>query len=261
MQDGVTVVVIAVVAAIASPVGGLIALWSRPKTLFMSMALGFASGALLATISFEMLPRALALSSLYTAVTWFLVGFLLVYGFDLYVHRGRLAGAASEQRPQVERFYGRHRPRGGEVTVLAGGTSVEEVIEGLSIGVGAAITPELGLIVALAIVIDNLSESLSIGEIIRSETGADSRAAVRRTLGWTSLIGVALLVSALAGWFLLRQLPGPVLGGLFAAGAGGMFYLTVTDLVPQAEERHYQQSAALATATGFLAIFFISYFI
>lgn len=34
-----------------------------------------------------------------------------------------------------------------------------------------------------------------------------------------------------------------------------MFYLTVTDLLPEAEQRHYQQSAALAMATGFMTIF------
>jgi ZIP family zinc transporter len=39
-----------------------------------------------------------------------------------------------------------------------------------------------------------------------------------------------------------------------------MFYLTVTDLVPEAEERHYQQSAAVAIGIGFMAIFALSEF-
>ena len=38
-----------------------------------------------------------------------------------------------------------------------------------------------------------------------------------------------------------------------------MFYLTVTDLVPEAEERHYQQSAAVAIGAGFMAIFALSH--
>ena len=40
-----------------------------------------------------------------------------------------------------------------------------------------------------------------------------------------------------------------------AIGAGGMFYLTITKLLPEAEERQYQQSAGLATTAGFLLIF------
>ena len=100
-------------AAIASPLGGLIALWRKPTTLFMSVALGFASGVLLATISFEMLPKSLELGSPTIAVGGFAAGFLAIYAFDLFIHRGRLAGKESEKRPQVERFYQRRRPRGG----------------------------------------------------------------------------------------------------------------------------------------------------
>jgi ZIP family zinc transporter len=37
-----------------------------------------------------------------------------------------------------------------------------------------------------------------------------------------------------------------------------MFYLTITDLVPQAEERQYQQSAAIAAGLGFMTIFVLS---
>jgi zinc transporter, ZIP family len=261
MQDLLTIIAIAGTAALASPLGGLIALWRKPTTLFLSVALGFASGVLLGTIGFEMLPQALELGSLPIAVAGFTVGFIAVYAFDLFIHRGQLAGERSEQRPQVERFYHQHRPYGDEVTVLAGGTSAEELIEGLSIGIGTSIQPGLGLLIALAIGIDNLSEALSIGEIIRSEQADLDRGQVRRILGWTGLIGGAILGSAVAGWFLLRDLPEPVLGFLFGLGAGGMFYLTVTDLVPEAEEHHYQQSSALAMAGGFITIFILSRFL
>jgi ZIP family zinc transporter len=112
----------------------------------------------------------------------FSTGFLAMYAFDLFIHRGQLAGKEAEERPQVERFYTKSKPRGGEVTVLADGTSAEELIEGLSIGVGAVIKPGLALLIALAIIIDNLAESLSIGEIIRSEGERDKRREVGRIL-------------------------------------------------------------------------------
>jgi ZIP family zinc transporter len=259
--DLLTIIAVAGAAAIASPVGGLIALWRPPATLFMSVAVGFAGGVLLATIAFEMLPQAVTLGSLPGAVAGFLAGFLAVYAFDLFIHRGRLAGEKAEQHSEVEGFYRRRRPRGGEVTVLAGGTSAEELIEGASIGAGVVIAPGLGLLIALAIVIDNLSEGLSIGEIIRSERAGNRRGEARRILGWTGLVGAALFGAALAGWFLLQGLPEPILGFLFAAGGGGMFYLTITDLVPQAEEWHYQQSAAIATGGGFMTIFVLSEFL
>jgi ZIP family zinc transporter len=205
-----------------------------------------------------MVPQALELGSLPLAVGGFLVGFGLVYGFDLFIHRGKLAGEEAEQHAQVERFYHRKRPRGGIVTVLAGGTSAEELIEGIAIGAGAVIKPGLGLLIGLAIAIDNISEGLSIGELIRDEK--DGKHQTRRILGWTGLIGAALVISALIGWFLLRGLPEPAIGFMFAIGAGGMFYLTITDLVPQAEQRQYQQSGAIATGAGFLTILVLSSF-
>lgn len=254
-----TIAAIAGGAAAASLLGGLVALVRRPTSLFMSLALGFASGVLLATIAFEMMPQALESAGLKTAIGGFVVGFGGVYGFDLFMHRGQLAGEMAEQRPRVERFYRWRKPRGHEVTVLAGGTSAEEIIEGLSIGVGAVIKPGLGLLIAIAIAIDNFAEGLSIGEFIRHERS--DRGKGRRIFGWTALIGGALFVSALAGWFFLRGLSGTSMGFLFAVGAGGMFYLTVTDLVPESEETQYQQSGAIAMGVGFLLIFGLSSFL
>ena len=223
VSDGLAVIlVLATSAAVASPIGGLIAIWTKPSTLLMSAALGFASGVLLATIAFEMLPSALEQSPLPLAVIGFVAGFALVYAFDLFIHRGVVAGKKAEQHARVMRFYRHHRPRGGDVTVLAAGTTVEELIEGLSIGVGFAIKPGLGLLIALAIVIDNVSEALSIGEIIRNEKDRRHHSEAKRILMWTGMIGASVLISALVGWLFLRDLRGPVLGVLFGAGAGGM---------------------------------------
>lgn len=155
----------------------------------------------------------------------------------------------------MDRAHRRRRPRGSQVAVLAGGTSAEELIEGLSIGVGATLDPSVAIIVGLAICIDNVSEAMSIGELTLSEGGERP---ARRVMAWTSAIGVALFISAMVGAFLLRGLPDVALGVLLAAGAGGMFYLTITDLVPEAEAHQYQQSSAIATGAGFIGIMVLS---
>ena len=77
-------------------------------------------------------------------------------------------------------------------------------------------------------------------------------------LGWTGLIGMALFVSAMCGWFFLRGLSPKTLGILLAGGAGAMFYLTVTQLVPEAESHQFEQSSAIAMAAGLLVIFSLS---
>lgn len=250
-----TVVGLAGAGALASLLGGAATLLKRPTTLFLSIAVGFAGGVLLGTFAFEMLPKAADQTSLGIALAGFAAGFLLIFGLDLFVHRGVTAGQEAEQHWWVVRRMQRRRDRGDDITVLAGGTSAEEVVEGIAIGVSVATDPSLALFVGLAIAIDNLAEALSIGELVMAKPG-ERRA--RRILFWTGLIGVSLFVSAVAGWFLLRGLSPDVLGFLIAGGAGGMFYLTVTQLVPEAESHQFNQSAAFAIAAGFLIVFALS---
>lgn len=252
-----TVALIAGGVGAASLIGGALALWREPNSLVMSLILGFTSGLLIATVTLEMLPHALELAALWVVALGFALGFALIYGIDMFVHRGALAGAESEKREYVERVHRRWTPRGDKSTVLATGTSIEEVIEGLSIGVGFAVEPGVAIVIALAIAFDNLSEGLSIGARLREET-SETNGHVRRVLSWTGLIGGALFVAVLVGWWLLRDLPDPLLAFLFAFAAGGLLYLTITDLLPSGQARHFQQSAALAMAVGFVVILVLS---
>jgi ZIP family zinc transporter len=257
MPEGLLVVIgVAGLAAVASVGGGLIAYWHRSSTLVASLAFGFAGGALAGTVTLEMLPTALDLGALATVVIGFAAGMIGLYLLDLYVHRGWIVGEHADQRRIVRRYRRRQRA-GAEVVVLAGGTSAEELIEGLVIGVGAAIEPTFAVIVALAIAVDNLSEGMAVGELIRDET-PDRTQALRRILKWTGTIGLALFASSLIGWLLLRGVAGPVLGPLLAAGAGAMFYLTLHTLVPAGEAREFQGSATLASGLAFTVILVLS---
>jgi ZIP family zinc transporter len=87
----VTLCSIELAGAPASPLGGAAALCRRPTTLALSVAVGFAAGALLGAFAFEMLPQSARLASLPVAVTGFAAGFAVLYGLDLFVHRGASA--------------------------------------------------------------------------------------------------------------------------------------------------------------------------
>jgi ZIP family zinc transporter len=255
--DLLVVLGIAAACGGASIAGGLVALAHRPSTLVMSLAFGFAGGALTGTVTLELLPRALSLAPLPIAVAGFAAGFLGIYVFDLAVHGGHVAGEKAEQHRRVTELQERMRLRAAGVAVLAGGTSIEEIVEGVTIGVGAAILPGSAALVALGIAIDNLSEGVSIGEMIREEEGSGQRP-VGRVLGWTSLVAGSLVISTILGWLALRGLPQQALGFIFALGGGGLLYLTLTNLVPAAEQRQYQRSSALAAGCAFALIFVLS---
>jgi ZIP family zinc transporter len=250
------VVIISGVAAVASVVGGLLALWHRSSTLISSLAFGVASGALIGTVTLEMLPTALESGGLAIAFIGFTAGMLSLFVLDLVVHGGFIMGEHADQRRVVRRYH-RRRGSGSPVLVLAGGTSVEELVEGLVIGVGAAVEPSLAIVAAIAIAIDNLAEGMSVGELIRGEM-PDRARAMPRVLAWTGTIGLALFVSSIVGWFALRGVPPTVLSALLAAGAGAMLYLALSSLVPEGEARQYQGSATLASGVSFALIFVLS---
>lgn len=242
-------------AALASPLGGWLGSRFKAGTLFLSISTGLAGGVLLGTFAFQMMPESVAAAGPGAAIGGFIAGFLVVYGFDLYLNRGFIAGEGSDEWRKLRRVHRLRKERGSSVALLAGGTAVEELIEGLSIGVGLSVEPRLGFMIGTAIVLDNLIEGMSIAEIVRAER---TEAATRQIFGWTGLIGLALFVSAVVGWLALREIDDGVMGTLLGVGAGGMFYLTVTDLLPRSAKTQYQQSAALAVAAGFLALFALS---
>ena len=204
-DDLLLVVITSGVAAVASVVGGLLALWHRSSTLISSLAFGVAGGALIGTVTLEMLPTALESGGLAIAFIGFTAGMLSLFVLDLVVHGGLIMGEHADQRRIVRRYHRRRRSR-SSVLVLAGGTSVEELVEGLVIGVGAAVEPSLAFVAAVAIGIDNLAEGMSVGELIRGEM-PDRARAMPRVLAWTGTIGVALFVSSIVGWIAFRGVP------------------------------------------------------
>lgn len=249
---------IAGAAALASPLGGWLGLQFRAGTLFLSIAVGLAGGVLLGTCAFDMLPSARDNAGLLFGMAGFVAGFLIVYGFDLYINRGFLAGRESDEWRRYSRLRRNRRARTSDAILLAGSTAAEEIIEGLSIGIGLAADPRLGLAVGMAILLDNVIEGMGIAELIRAEQGGQTARTARLVYRWTGLVGISLFVSALAGWLLLHDIGAAALGTLVAGGAGAMFYLTITDLLPKSERIHYFQSAAMAAASGFLVSFALS---
>ena len=210
---------------------------------------------LLGTFAFEMLPNSAAAAGKLATVGGFVAGFMIVYFFDLYLNRGFMAGEGADEWHKLSRLHRLQKVRGSQVTLLAGGTAIEELIEGLIIGVALAVDPTLGVTIGAAIILDNLVEGMSIAEIIRAERPDGASAQI---LAWTGLIGFALFAAATVGWLVLRDMADGVTGTLLAIGAGGMFYLTVTDLLPRSAKTQYQQSAALAAGAGFLLMFALS---
>ena len=87
------------------------------------------------------------------------------------------------------------------------------------------------------------------------------------TLHDLNVFGISLAGTGYSG---RRQFPRPnrpsslratLIDGPAARFARGMLYLRISDLLPDAQERHYQQSSAIALASGFILVVVLSQFL
>jgi hypothetical protein len=173
-------------------------------------------------------------------------GYLAINGFDLVLHRNRLAGARAERRGRVEG----HRRRGllgDRVTVLAGGTALEERVEAWPSARRSSWSRAWARSSPDRSPVDNLSESSAsarwwAGSIAAADGGHGARCDGRDDRCQPRAGDRRLAPAAGAP----RRGGGPPA----RRGRAGMRYLTITQLIPPGEERRYQGSSALASGGG-----------
>lgn len=251
----VDILIMAGVAGGASVLGGFITTIRKPSEEATALTLGFAGGALLAAIAFELVAGALERAPIWLAAAGALVGLFFIFGFDValhawppaLIHEGRPA-------PRLHRRLGGREDRG---VLLAAGIALEELVEGAAIGLGAAGDVRLGLIIALTIAVDNFAEGLAIGAVMQNRGRARKRA-MARTLGWTSLIGGTVVVAALTAWVLFSGAGREVVAILLSFVAGGLLYLTITQIIPGAQVLRHEREVGISAGLGFIAVLVLS---
>jgi zinc transporter, ZIP family len=97
---------IALLAALASPLGGLLAIWLRPSSLLLSLSVGLAGGVLLGTFAFEMIPKALEMVAIPWVVAGFAVGFAEIElpAEDTHFHRPLWVGVEVTGREEYRKI-------------------------------------------------------------------------------------------------------------------------------------------------------------
>lgn len=243
---------LAVLAAAVIPVGGtyLGAVLAERMALSpsrLSLALHAATGVVFAVIAVELLPT--TLEEVRPDGEWVvLVGFAA--GGLFYLLFDRLTGIVRA------RLGARHRKTGATALFMA--TAVDLLSDGVMIGAGAALRPELGLLLALGQMPADIPEGFALNSTLRQQGLGRGR----RLLGMAAL-GIPILVGATAGHFLLRD-RGPLLqGGVLAFTAGLLAVLLIEELSPHAHAHTLRDEpeprlAGLVFLGGFCLFFLVS---
>src|SRR5439155_20193996 len=202
----------ALAAAFANVLGGVIVTsnkWAH-RSLRYFIALG--SGFMLGTVFLEMFPESLALTQ--SAPMLILLGYLIVHMFEhtfaSHLHFGEETHHDEVTNPVVG------------ISALVG-MIVHTFFDGVAIGAGFVISPDVGLLIFLAVFLHKIPDGFTISSIVVSSGYSNKHAlAAATSLGISTLVGV--VVVHLAGAGVHYALPN---------STGSTFYVAATDLMPE----------------------------
>jgi len=221
-------------AMVSTLTGGYLAIAARRR---MHLLMGLGAGVLLGAVFFDLLPESLIVArdqgwSFRIVLGTVVVGFLLFYLTErlLVLH----SCAEEDCDNQVHKRLGR-------MSVI--GLIVHSTLDGAAIGAASLVNWRTGLLVAMAVIVHDVSDGLNtILLVTRGEKASRSDL-------------LFLLVDALAPIFgallALVFLPPPHALVAFLAFASGFFLYTATsDLLPEAHRRSPSITVSLATVAG-----------
>jgi ZIP family zinc transporter len=223
-------------------VGALLAVFARPSSRWIGLALAFGSGALIAAVAYELVLEAFE-TDFALAASGFATGALAFYVGDWAIDRRGGHGRKS--------MGGAHQLAGSANAIVLG-TVLDGIPESFVLGASLLQEGVVPIAVVVGVFVANVPESLS-GTTGLLEAGW-TRARVFAM--WSAVVG-ASVISAALGWLVLDTMAAA--GGAFAlAFAGGALLVMLADtLMPEAFELAGRE-AGLVTALGFAFGFALS---
>jgi ZIP family zinc transporter len=236
-----TAIVLAAITAVATALGGLLALKAKDR---LHLVLGLSAGLLLGLVAFELIPEVFKLHSDELlgapAVSVSLIaGFLLLHFY--------------------EKFFGSHEPADSDYghdhshsANVAGGIGavamgIHIFIDGLALAIAFTVNEALGFAVFAALLVHAFSDGLNLVAFL-IKNGKWSKKAIW-LLGLDSMarVGGAALGTTLT-------LSENFTALYLAAFSGIIIYLATSHILPEAHARHSSRWTLVATITGVLVM-------
>ena len=236
------------VAALGNIVGGAVVLAAnhsaaseKRQEASLHLLLHLGAGFLLAVTLLEMVPSALQIiHPVGVGAGMILAGYLVIHFIESVVSPHSHGEEILHAEPQKD-----HKPAISPRTVYGAltGLLIHAVFDGVAIGSGAKLSPSLGWLLTVAIVLHKIPEGATVASLSLL-AGLGRRRAF--------LIPVLLAAATAAGALLASRLEHHALGLALGAAAGVTLYIAASDLVPHAREnsRGWRQSAMLYVGIG-----------
>lgn len=229
------ILLIALVASIATFIGGIFALKFRDK---LHLILGFSAGAVAGVALFDLLPEAIALSMPYhTPAT---IALFIAAGFFGYFILDRLILLHTHEEDDET-----NAPRGsfGALTL-----STHSFLDGMAIGVGFQVSSIVGIVVTVAVLTHDFSDGINTVNLVLKNGGT-----WRQAFRWLLVDAAAPILGAASTLFF--TIPESAIGLVLAVFVGTFLYLSASDLIPESHHRHPRALTTVMTLLGALVLY------
>lgn len=232
------IILISIAALISTFLGGMFALKFKDK---LHLILGFSAGAVIGVAFFDLLPEAIKLGSKNYDVAF--ITSITALGFIIYMILDRFIFFHSHSiNEQTEPILNKRGVLG------AGSLSIHSFIDGGAIGLAFKVSPVIGGIVAIAVLVHDFSDGINTVNMVLKNSGTQKQAfkwllidAVAPVLGITSTLFFSVTESAL--------------GIILAVFAGFFLYIGASDLLPESHHSHPTAWTTFSTVLGVAVLY------
>lgn len=216
-----TALALAVCAGLANVAGALVVV-RRQGLQMVEHFIGFGAGFMISAVVLSMLPEAFTVPG---AGPWVLTGFLAVH--------------ISQHMLTPHFHFGEetHRISASAGTSALVGLSLHTFFDGVAIASGFLVSPRLGILLFLAVLLHKLPEGVTMASVMLA--GGQGR---RKALLAATALGIATVLGVL-----LTESVAPLASRGLALSAGVTLYVAASNLVPE-----FQAKRGWATAIAFL---------
>ncbi len=218
--------------------GGLLALRLRDR---LHLILGFSAGAVVAVAFFDLIPEALELGKAAYDASFLLSVAALGFLAYLVLDRALLMHSHAGEAEHV------HESRG-----VAGAStlSLHSFLDGIGIGLAFQVSPAVGLVVTVAVLVHDFSDGINTVNYILKHHGS-----WRKALQWLLLDALAPVLGIVATLFF--ALSAAHLAVVLALFAGFFLYIGASDLIPESHHAHPTFLTTAMTALGMAVLFVV----
>lgn len=217
----------------AGVLGSVISLLWSPSVKIRSAVQHFAAGAVLAAVASNVIPEVTNTGTLPGITIGFVAGGLLMVALKWIVLRFENQG---KQKSKI--------PAG-----LAAAAAVDTLIDGVLISAGFSANDQLGSLLAIALSLELLFLTLSVGVEFR-----EGNFPWWQSLAATGGIALLLLIGAFGASFFLADASEATLAVVLSFGAAALIYLIAEELLVENIEAEESIFSTVTLFSGFLAL-------